>query len=86
MSTKSHQYHASSNSHQPLAGTIVDILSQVSKGLAYLHGQWKIAHLDVKPENMYTTGTGIYKLGDLGLACLGNRLAIRLLHNFEHSF
>lgn len=58
-----------------IAGVVRDILSQLSKGLAYLHGQWQIAHLDVKPENIYTTGSGIYKLGDLGLACLGDRFA-----------
>ena len=50
-----------------------NILRQVGEGLAHLHSKWQIAHLDVKPENLYTTGNGIYKLGDLGLACLGDR-------------
>eukprot|EP00960_Hanusia_phi_P053609 762186-Hanusia_phi.AAC.4 len=45
-----------------------DFLVQVATGLAYMHAH-KIAHLDVKPENIYTTERGMFKLGDLGLAC-----------------
>ncbi|EKX49023.1 hypothetical protein GUITHDRAFT_105104 [Guillardia theta CCMP2712] len=45
-----------------------DFLVQVATGLAYMHSH-KIAHLDVKPENIYTTERGMFKLGDLGLAC-----------------
>jgi serine/threonine protein kinase len=52
-----------------------EVLSQIAHGLAYLHSRWNIAHLDIKPENLYTTDRGIYKLGDLGLASLGDRFA-----------
>ena len=56
-----------------VSGVLTDVLSQVAHGLAFLHSKWHIAHLDVKPENLYTTDRGIYKLGDLGLASLGDR-------------
>lgn len=40
-----------------------DILVQVATGLAFMHAH-NMAHLDVKPDNIYTTKRGIYKLGD----------------------
>ncbi len=37
------------------------------EALAHLH-EHGIAHLDVKPDNIYTTPAGVLKLGDFGLA------------------
>jgi len=53
------------------ASTLQDVLAQIAAGLAHMH-KTNVAHLDVKPENMYTTQTGVYKLGDLGLASLAS--------------
>ena len=44
---------------------------QIAAGLAHMH-KTNVAHLDVKPENMYSTQRGVYKLGDLGLASLAS--------------
>ena len=41
---------------------------QMAEALQHLHARG-IAHLDVKPDNIYTTPGGAYKLGDFGLAC-----------------
>lgn len=40
---------------------------QLAAALQHLHGLG-IAHMDVKPDNIYTTEEGVYKLGDFGLA------------------
>ena len=40
----------------------------MAEALQHLHARG-IAHLDVKPDNIYTTPDGAYKLGDFGLAC-----------------
>lgn len=40
----------------------------MAEALQHLHARG-IAHLDVKPDNIYTTRDGAYKLGDFGLAC-----------------
>ncbi|TKW06524.1 hypothetical protein SEVIR_7G245950v4 [Setaria viridis] len=45
----------------------LEMLYQVSKGLDFIHGGG-IAHLDVKPDNMYRSNNGVYKLGDFGCA------------------
>jgi serine/threonine protein kinase len=39
----------------------------MAEALAHLH-EHGIAHLDVKPDNIYTTPAGVLKLGDFGLA------------------
>lgn len=52
-------------------GELFDVLVQIASGLAFMHRR-DIAHLDVKPENIYTTVQGIYKLGDLGFASVIN--------------
>ncbi|KAJ1473002.1 kinase-like domain-containing protein [Baffinella frigidus] len=57
--------------HAHDASTLLDVLAQIAAGLAHMH-KTNVAHLDVKPENMYTTQTGVYKLGDLGLASLAS--------------
>jgi tRNA A-37 threonylcarbamoyl transferase component Bud32 len=46
---------------------LTDILRQICTGLQQMHAQ-NIVHLDIKPENIYLTATGKYKIGDLGLA------------------
>eukprot|EP00897_Mesotaenium_endlicherianum_P004989 jgi/Mesen1/4518/ME000023S03895 len=45
----------------------VDFLLQVARALAFIHARG-IVHLDVKPENIYTTSGGTLKLGDFGRA------------------
>ena len=40
---------------------------QIGEALQHLHSRG-IMHMDVKPDNIYTTSTGTYKLGDFGLA------------------
>ncbi|BDA40733.1 Wee1-like protein kinase [Coccomyxa sp. Obi] len=46
---------------------LLEILRQVAEALQHLHARG-IVHMDVKPDNIYTTKQGIYKLGDFGLA------------------
>jgi wee1-like protein kinase len=46
--------------------TILDITVQLATGLAFMHAH-NLAHLDIKPDNIYTTERGIFKLGDFGL-------------------
>ena len=53
---------------------------QVASALKHLHDH-NVAHMDVKPDNIYTVGEEpieIYKLGDFGLAvpCSGSRQGI----------
>ena len=40
---------------------------QVAAALQHLHEQG-IAHMDVKPDNIYSNDDGVFKLGDFGLA------------------
>ncbi|KAJ6795663.1 wee1-like protein kinase [Iris pallida] len=49
----------------------LQMLYQIAKALQFMHGRG-IAHLDVKPENIYIKN-GIYKLGDFGCATLIDR-------------
>ena len=53
------------------------ILKQLVSGLAYLQKEKKIAHRDVKPENVIIFKNNIYKLGDFGEA-KGTRRADKL--------
>lgn len=48
---------------------LLDIAKQMACALAHLHARGTV-HLDVKPENIYRTESGTYKLGDFGLATL----------------
>lgn len=53
---------------------------QVASALKHLHDH-NVAHMDVKPDNIYTVGEEpieLYKLGDFGLAvpCSGSRQGI----------
>ncbi|KAL6888540.1 hypothetical protein ACP4OV_009566 [Aristida adscensionis] len=60
------------NRNQALrCGEALELLYQICKGLDFIHGRG-IAHLDVKPDNIYVRN-GIYKLGDFGCATLIDR-------------
>ncbi len=43
------------------------VAAQIGAGLAFLH-QHGVLHLDIKPENVYLTNTGVCRIGDFGLA------------------
>ncbi|KAA8498701.1 Wee1-like protein kinase 1-B [Porphyridium purpureum] len=45
---------------------VCDLIFQIASGLHYMHSQ-KLVHLDIKPENLFRTSDGVYKIGDLGL-------------------
>jgi len=45
---------------------IRELIFQVASGLNHFHSQ-QLVHLDIKPENLFLTEDGIYKIGDLGL-------------------
>ncbi|KAF2289240.1 hypothetical protein GH714_031940 [Hevea brasiliensis] len=50
---------------------VLEVLHQIAKALHFIHGRG-IAHLDVKPDNIYVKN-GVYKLGDFGCATLLNQ-------------
>jgi len=50
--------------HPPVARKF---LLQLAGGLAHLHGKG-MAHMDVKPDNVYEDARGQFKLGDFGMA------------------
>ncbi|XP_062224139.1 wee1-like protein kinase [Phragmites australis] len=59
----------SMNTNPPLnCGEALELLYQICKGLDFIH-EHGIAHLDVKPDNIYVRN-GVYKLGDFGCATL----------------
>ena len=47
---------------------LMSILKQLVSGLKYLQKEKKVAHRDVKPENVIIFSNNIYKLGDFGEA------------------
>eukprot|EP00755_Sulcionema_specki_P003868 Sspe_Gene.28678::Locus_13148_Transcript_2_2_Confidence_0.667_Length_1774::g.28678::m.28678/K06632/WEE1; wee1-like protein kinase len=49
---------------------LTTLLLQMALALQHLHDVAHIAHLDVKPDNIYVTASGVYKLGDFGHAHL----------------
>ncbi|KAK3155957.1 hypothetical protein QOZ80_2AG0100940 [Eleusine coracana subsp. coracana] len=58
--------------NQPLqCREALELLYQICKGLDFIHERG-IAHLDVKPDNIYVKN-GVYKLGDFGCATLIDR-------------
>ena len=54
---------------------LITILKQISSALLYLQRVKRIAHRDVKPENILVFNDGIYKLGDFGEAKI-NRMMV----------
>ncbi|KAK4492577.1 hypothetical protein RD792_003392 [Penstemon davidsonii] len=52
-------------------GEALKAMHQIAKALQFIHERG-IAHLDVKPENIYVK-SGVYKLGDFGCATLLNK-------------
>jgi hypothetical protein len=46
---------------------LISLLRQIACGLQQMHSH-NIVHLDIKPENIYITVPGKFKIGDLGLA------------------
>ncbi len=52
--------------------TLWKILSDVAKGLSYIHDAG-IIHLDIKPQNIFISRTGTLKIGDFGSAIEGGR-------------
>ena len=46
---------------------ILRLIIQVAEGLEYIHSK-NIAHLDLKPQNLFLTMLGVIKIGDFGLA------------------
>ena len=43
------------------------LATQLASALSYLHDELKLIHRDVKPANVFVTGSGDMKLGDFGL-------------------
>ncbi|XP_050238909.1 wee1-like protein kinase [Mercurialis annua] len=61
-----------SRASQPFTeGKVLKVLYQIAKALQFIHERG-IAHLDVKPDNIYVKN-GVYKLGDFGCATLLNQ-------------
>ncbi|GAB4841151.1 Mitosis inhibitor protein kinase wee1 [Ancistrocladus abbreviatus] len=52
-------------------GEVLDAMQQIAKALQFVHERG-MAHLDVKPDNIYVKN-GVYKLGDFGCATLLDR-------------
>ena len=48
----------------------LDILSQITRGIVYLHEDARIVHRDLKPSNILLTDAGVAKLCDFGLSRL----------------
>lgn len=44
-------------------------LVQMAGALAHMHSR-NVVHMDIKPDNIYTSKAGLFKLGDFGLATL----------------
>jgi len=53
-----------------------EFIYQVASGLAIYHEKG-LAHLDIKPENIYMTSHGAYKIGDLGLTALADQTLLQ---------
>ncbi|KAG9155845.1 hypothetical protein Leryth_004086 [Lithospermum erythrorhizon] len=63
-----HSLSMSQSSKSYTEEEVLEALHQIAKALQYMHGRG-IAHLDVKPDNIYVVD-GIYKLGDFGCSSL----------------
>ncbi|KZT70930.1 hypothetical protein DAEQUDRAFT_756019 [Daedalea quercina L-15889] len=53
-------------------GRVWRILAELSAGLRFIHDAGMI-HLDIKPENVFITSLGRFKIGDFGMASLWPR-------------
>ncbi|MCU0643702.1 MAG: protein kinase, partial [bacterium] len=63
------------NSRQLAVSSVIDIATQIGKGLAKAH-QHGIFHRDIKPANVIVTSDGLVKILDFGLAKLVGTKAI----------
>lgn len=52
-------------------GELANLLLQMASALSYMHKKG-VCHLDIKPDNIFITCEGVYKLGDFGLATKSN--------------
>jgi len=50
---------------------LCNVMRQVAHGLHHIHSS-NLVHLDIKPENIYVTPSGEYKIGDFGLISLAD--------------
>ncbi|XAR61299.1 Non-specific protein-tyrosine kinase [Bertholletia excelsa] len=66
-----HSLSISKSSKLFTEGEVLELLHQIAKALHFIHERG-IAHLDVKPDNIYVKN-GAYKLGDFGCATLLDR-------------
>eukprot|EP01061_Rhynchopus_euleeides_P027328 TRINITY_DN44476_c0_g1_i1.p1 TRINITY_DN44476_c0_g1~~TRINITY_DN44476_c0_g1_i1.p1 ORF type:complete len:618 (+),score=110.31 TRINITY_DN44476_c0_g1_i1:140-1855(+) len=60
--------HFRSQNIKWLESAVVSLLLQMTLALYHLHFEVKVAHLDVKPGNIFIGGDGKFKLGDFGHA------------------
>ncbi|XP_058227913.1 wee1-like protein kinase isoform X1 [Rhododendron vialii] len=66
-----HSLSISKSSKSSTEWEALEIMHQIAKALQFIHERG-IAHLDVKPDNIYVKN-GVYKLGDFGCATLLDR-------------
>ncbi|WJZ90299.1 hypothetical protein VitviT2T_009452 [Vitis vinifera] len=66
-----HSLSIKRSSHLFTEGEVLEAMHQIAKALQFTHEKG-IAHLDVKPDNIYVKD-GVYKLGDFGCATLLDR-------------
>eukprot|EP00741_Cyanophora_paradoxa_P008445 tig00001331_g8172.t1 len=44
------------------------VTRHIAAGLEHIHKK-NLVHMDIKPENIYVTADGVYKIGDMGMTC-----------------
>lgn len=60
------------------------IFADLSNGLQFIH-EAGVIHLDLKPENIFVTGEGRFKIGDFGMASLWPRPHYKGVGSFDGS-